>query len=55
MRREPLAPPGPEHVDEAYRIVLGRGPSAGERAAALQSAMNIAHLYATLLAERRAV
>ena len=54
MRREPLAPPEPEHVDEAYRLVLGRVPSASERAAARQSAANIAHLYATLLAGRRA-
>jgi len=54
MRREPLAPPEPEQVDEAYRVVLGRVPSASERAAARQSAANIAHLYATLLAERRA-
>jgi len=54
MRREPLAPPEPEQVDEAYRVVLGRVPSASERAAARQSAANIAHLYATLLAGRRA-
>jgi hypothetical protein len=54
MRREPLAPPEPAQVDEAYRVVLGRVPSASERAAARQSAANIAHLYATLLAGRRA-
>ena len=54
MRREPLAPPEPAQVDEAYRVVLGRVPSASERAAARQSTANIAHLYATLLAGRRA-
>ena len=54
MRREPLAPPEPAQVDEAYRVVLGRVPSASERAAARQSAANIAHLYATLLAGQRA-
>lgn len=51
MRREP---PEPEHVDEAYRVVVGRRPSASEIEAARRRTVNIAHLYATLLAERRA-
>jgi hypothetical protein len=54
MRREPLEPPAPEHVDEAYRLVVGRRPSASEIEAARRRMVNIAHLYATLLAERRA-
>ncbi len=54
LRREPLAPPTPEQVDEAFRIVFNRRTSAGERAAARQAAVNIAHLYATLVAQRRA-
>ena len=54
MRREPLEPPAPEDVAEAYRIVFGRRPTADDVDAARQRAVNIAHLYATLLAERRA-
>jgi len=54
MRREPLVPPEPEHVDEAYRVVAGRRPSLSEIEAARRRTVNIAHLYATLLAEQRA-
>jgi hypothetical protein len=54
MRREPLVPPEPEHIDEAYRLVVGRRPSLSEIEAARRRTVNIAHLYATLLAERRA-
>ena len=54
MRREPLAPPEPEHVAEAYRLVLGRTPSTSEVDSARRQTLNIAHLYATLLARSRA-
>ncbi|MFM7136933.1 MAG: hypothetical protein ACKO1M_07675, partial [Planctomycetota bacterium] len=53
MRREPVAPPEPEHVEEAYRIVVGRRPTAAEIRAARERAVNIAHLYATLLSASR--
>lgn len=54
MRREPLAPPEPEHVEEAYRLVLSRRPTVAEIEAAREQAANIAHLYATLLSRSRA-
>jgi hypothetical protein len=54
LRREPLTPPEPEHVAEAYRVVLGRLPTAAEVLAAREQAANIAHLYATLLSRSRA-
>lgn len=54
MRREPLLPPEPEHVSEAYRLVIGRQPTEAEIGTSREQAANIAHLYATLLATSRA-
>jgi len=45
-----LGPPEPEAVIEAYRFVLGREPRRWEVERERRGVMNIAHLYASLLA-----
>ncbi|MBM4021128.1 MAG: hypothetical protein FJ284_02600 [Planctomycetes bacterium] len=49
LRQPDCAAADPEHVEEAYRLVLGRDPGPEERATARRGAANIAEVYAMLL------
>ena len=54
VRQDGCPPPEPEHVEQAYRLVLNRRPQPKELAQACKPGVNIAEVYATLLSRSRA-